>query len=73
MPGSGVRSSNIIEIAQQTGAVEFHSSAKKLVKSNMDFHNPSLKEELLSISADEEEITKMKALLDEYFAKKING
>jgi copper homeostasis protein len=73
MPGSAVRSSNIIEIAQQTGAVEFHSSAKKLVKSKMEFQNYSLKEELLSISADAEEITKMKELLDEYFAKNNNG
>ena len=73
MPGSAVRSNNIIEIAQQTGAVEFHSSAKKMVKSNMQFQNPGLKEELLSISADTEEITKMKALLDEYFTKNNNG
>lgn len=69
MPGSAVRSSNIIEIAQQTGAVEFHSSAKKMVKSNMKFQNPGLKEELLTIAADAEEIIKMKALLHEYFTK----
>ena len=73
MPGSAVRSRNIIEIAQQTGAVEFHSSAKKMVKSDMEFQNPGLKEELLTISADAEEITKMKALLDEYFTKNNNG
>jgi copper homeostasis protein len=28
MPGSGVRSDNIVAIAESTGAVEFHSSAK---------------------------------------------
>jgi copper homeostasis protein len=31
MPGSGVRSSNIKEIADYTGAVELHSSARKIM------------------------------------------
>jgi copper homeostasis protein len=31
MPGSGVRSSNIKEIADYTGAVELHSSARKVI------------------------------------------
>jgi copper homeostasis protein len=72
MPGSGVRSNNIIEIARQTGAVEFHSSAKKMVKSNMEFHNPSLKEDQQSVSADSEEIIKMKELLEKYFINNNN-
>ncbi len=67
MPGSGVRSSNIIEIAQQTGAMEFHSSAKMLVNSNMEFHNPQLQENLQSILADTDEIQKMLQLLKQYF------
>lgn len=70
MPGSGVRSSNIIDIAKQTGAVEFHSSARKLIKSQMSFNNPNLKEDLESITADAEEISTMKALLQQYFAEK---
>jgi len=68
MPGSGVRSSNIVDIAQQTGAIEFHSSAKKMVRSQMEFNNPNLKENLQSISADAEEIVNMKELLTSYFA-----
>jgi copper homeostasis protein len=72
MPGSGVRSSNIINIAEQTGAAEFHSSAKKIVGSYMEFKNPGMKEELLSIIADGEEIISMKALLNEYFTKNTN-
>jgi copper homeostasis protein len=72
MPGSGVRSSNIIDIAQQTGAVEFHSSAKRLIGSNMEFINPHLKEDLQSISADADEIMQMKASLQRYFTKKNN-
>jgi copper homeostasis protein len=72
MPGSGVRSDNIVEIAKQTGAAEFHSSAKKMIKSNMEFNNPFLKEELQSISTDAAEINKMRTLLDEYFTKSSN-
>lgn len=70
MPGSGVRSSNIIDIAQQTGATEFHSSARKLVKSQMSFINPNLKEDLETVSADAEEITTMKTLLQQFFSEK---
>ncbi|MEP6711408.1 MAG: copper homeostasis protein CutC [Ferruginibacter sp.] len=58
MPGSGVRSSNIIEIAQQTMANEFHTSARMLVKSKMDFSNPAMTEDLKSVTADEQELTK---------------
>jgi copper homeostasis protein len=67
MPGSGVREDNIVEIAKKTGATEFHSSARKPVKSNMEFFNPGMNEELLSIIADAEAITQMKHLLTEYF------
>ena len=70
MPGSGVRSNNIINIAKQTGAVEFHSSASKLMASNMEYHNPNLKENLQLIGADPDEIIQMKELLNEYFNKK---
>jgi len=31
MPGSGVRSNNIQELAQKTGAVEFHTSARTVI------------------------------------------
>ena len=70
MPGSGVRSNNIIDIAKQTGAVEFHSSAGKLMASNMEYHNPNLKENLQVTGADPDEIIQMKELLGEYFNKK---
>lgn len=41
MPGSGVRVDSIIELATQTGCVEFHSSLRALKKSAMQFINPS--------------------------------
>lgn len=56
MPGSGVRSSNIKEIAESTGAVEFHSSARKLVSNSMEVFNTNMNENLQQVSIDEEEI-----------------
>lgn len=56
MPGSGVRSSNISQLAQQTGAVEFHTSARTSVASGMTYINTAMNEELKSVIADEEEI-----------------
>lgn len=41
MPGSGVRASNVLELAQKTGAVEFHSSLRTLAKSRMEFLHPA--------------------------------
>lgn len=41
MPGSGVRPDNILQLARQTGATEFHSSLKSTAKSGMDFVHPS--------------------------------
>jgi copper homeostasis protein len=41
MPGSGVRKDNIRDLAEKTGAVEFHSSLRGKIKSRMDFLHPS--------------------------------
>ena len=43
MPGSGVRSYNIKQLAQKTGAVEFHSSLRSKKKSNMEYLHPAFK------------------------------
>jgi copper homeostasis protein len=37
MPGSGVRKENIKQLADETGAIEFHSSVKTKQKSGMEF------------------------------------
>lgn len=42
MPGSGVSENNISELKEKTGAMEFHCSAKKLVKSKMEYQNPNI-------------------------------
>lgn len=59
MPGSGVRSGNISSLIQETEATEFHSSARIFVKSKMNFLNPGMKEELLTVTVDEAEVKLM--------------
>ena len=60
MPGSGVRSNNIKELAQFTGADELHSSARKIIFSPMKFVNDTMNEDLKNILVDEDEIRSMK-------------
>ena len=69
MPGSGVRSNNIKEIAAQTGATEFHSSAKTLLASPMQYNNSSMNEKLSLISVDESEIKEMVSQLRQHFIR----
>lgn len=63
MPGSGLRSDNIISIAQQSSAIEFHSSARTTMDSKMSFNNPSMKEQLKTVVLDAAEVSKMATLL----------
>jgi copper homeostasis protein len=63
MPGSGVRSNNIKALADYTGAIELHSSARKNINSEMEFINTGMNETLQNISVDEDEIKKMKMAL----------
>jgi copper homeostasis protein len=64
MPGSGIRSDNILEIAEKTGAREFHASARRNVDTRMEFQNPGMKEILSSVEIDAVEIKKMIDLLE---------
>ncbi len=66
MPGSGVRSNNIRELAQKTGAVEFHTSARTLVSTKMNYINSLMKEEMKAVMADEEEIRQTLLALETY-------
>ena len=63
MPGSGVRSNNIAELAIYSGARELHSSARKLCTSSMLYTKTSMQETLDTVNVDEAEIRKMKAAL----------
>lgn len=69
MPGSGVRSGNIIDIAKKTGAFAFHSSARNTVFSEMEFTNPEMNEKLSHASLDLTELKNMKDKLDSFFER----
>ena len=63
MPGSGIRSGNIIDIAKKTKAVEFHTSARIITHSKMNYFQESLKENLSSVTVDENEVRQIVELL----------
>lgn len=63
MPGAGVRSSNIVALKEQTGAHEFHSSARKFVPNNVAFSNPLVTDAGKMVIADADEIAAMVNLL----------
>ncbi len=65
MPGSGINSQNIMQVAESTGATEFHSSASVLVTGNMQYHNPNISEET-RIMVNEPEVEKMASLLKSF-------
>jgi copper homeostasis protein len=43
MPGSGVNAENVAQLARETGAKEFHLSAREPIESGMLYRNPNLK------------------------------
>jgi copper homeostasis protein len=63
MPGSGVRSANIVELAEKTGASEFHTSARLLKASLMEYINSHMNEAQDTVMAGEDEIKKIKEKL----------
>lgn len=63
MPGSGLRSSNLIDVARITGATEFHTSARIFTDTQMDFVNPAMEEDLKNVMVDAEEVARMVQLL----------
>lgn len=58
MPGAGIKAENINTIAENTGAVEFHSSASIKVESRMEYHNTNL-DRMDHIMANKDEVTQM--------------
>jgi copper homeostasis protein len=66
MPGSGVRASTIIPLAEKTNAQEFHTSARTSAKSNMQFTNTNMEEEQRTVMADQQEIEQIIHLLSAY-------
>ncbi|HSQ43904.1 MAG TPA: copper homeostasis protein CutC, partial [Ginsengibacter sp.] len=66
MPGSGVSSKNIIPLAENTGAVEFHSSASMSAISGMKYQNESMPEKMDHLIVNKEEVKKMVDLLEQF-------
>ena len=64
LQGSGVRSSNMQQLINETGGVEYHSSARMNTDSAMEFTVDSMNEKLTSTIVDEEEVKQMKHILD---------
>ncbi len=53
MPGSGIDEGNIAKIARETGASEFHFSAKVFIESGMKYRNPAVSMGGAGITTDE--------------------
>ena len=66
MPGSGVRSANVLELAKHTGARAFHSSARKARPTAMRYTNPAMAENLESVTIDPDEVARLRQALDAY-------
>lgn len=64
MPGSGVRSTNIAELAAFTGARAFHSSARTVKASDMAYSNAAMAEDLSSVTIDADEVSELRRILD---------
>jgi copper homeostasis protein len=66
MPGSGVRKENIKELAEKTGAKEFHSSLRGKKKTKMEFIHPSFSdstESYINPAIDYEEVKALRNAL----------
>ncbi len=59
MPGSGLRSGNVIDVAKITGATEFHTSARIFTNTQMNFVNQAMQEDLQNVMVDGEEVKKI--------------
>ena len=73
MPGSGINENNISELLRRTGALEFHSSAKKFIPGKMNYFNEFISmgddadvNEYRVVSVDTVSIKKMAKVLNNY-------
>jgi copper homeostasis protein len=64
MPGAGVRSSNIAQLINDTGATEFHTSARITVPDEVTFQNPAITDAGPWYIANEEELNKIMVVLN---------
>ncbi len=59
MPGAGVKSSNIAKLRQESGAVEFHSSARIIKPNPVTYINMEVNDYGNVYIADEKEVRAM--------------
>lgn len=66
MPGSGVRASNVKQLAETTGCIEFHSSLRELVKTPMEFITPAFAKDAENnhYSVNAAAVRELRSLLD---------
>ncbi|MBK7690644.1 MAG: copper homeostasis protein CutC [Bacteroidetes bacterium] len=65
MPGSGLNSQNLKEIAHHTGATEFHTAARKTIFDKNPFSPKTMNEKMSYTSIDKKEIQKLLKVLSE--------
>ena len=63
MAGSGLRSSNVLDIAKTTGISEFHTSARIFTNAVMEFISPKMEEDLSCVMVDANEVAAISDLL----------
>ena len=59
MPGAGVKSANIVKLAQESGAVEFHSSARAVAPNPLSYINTQVSDYGHVYISDENEVRAM--------------
>ncbi|MGV3529020.1 MAG: copper homeostasis protein CutC [Flavisolibacter sp.] len=66
MPGSGVRTDNIVALAKETGATEFHTSLRAKQSSHMQYRHPSFADaDFQNPAIHASDVESVKKLLDE--------
>lgn len=68
MPGSGVRKENIKQLAEKTGAKEFHSSLRGKQKSKMEFIHPAFADSAESYTNPFIDLKEVKALKEALYS-----
>lgn len=64
MPGAGVRSTNIEKLIRETGAAEFHTSARITVPDTLQHQNPAISDTGHIYIASEDELQKIIAIMN---------
>jgi copper homeostasis protein len=65
MPGAGIKSSNLEKLVKQSGASEFHGSARTIAPNPLTYMNPSISDYGNVYLADEAEVRALVRILNE--------